>query len=169
MAIRWISTILLFFLVSSLASSREVQTSEIRSGDSLPAFSLLTDAGDSISTETLRGRPSFIVFFHTKCFDCQKELPMVQELYEKYIGKVQFIAISRAQPREEVQRYWRDNCFRIPVASQNDKHVFRLFAKKTIPRIYITDSEGIVCYTFKERVKKKRLVRAFEKLLSEEK
>ena len=167
--IKWISTFILFWMFSALAYSRGVQMEEIRKGDALPSFSVLADSGDSISTVTLKGKPSLIVFFHTECWDCQKELPLLQEFYEKYKENVQFIAISRAQSEAAIRSYWMTNGLQFPYAAQKDNTVFKLFAEKTIPRIYISDDQGNIAYVFKEKVKRRRLLRALETILKEEK
>ena len=44
----------------------------------------------------------------------------------------------------EVQAYWEKHSFSLPFSAQNDDAVFSLFASHTIPRILITDKEGII-------------------------
>ena len=99
------------------------------------------------------------------CTDCRKELPIVQELYEEFSDRINFMAISRAEGRESVATYWEKEKLEIPYSAQTDRNVFGLFAKTTIPRIYIADASGTVKYIFIEKASKKKLVRALEDLL----
>ena len=110
-------------------------------GQKLPAFAVVMNDSTLVSSTDLTGKPSMIVFFNTACTDCRKELPIVQELY------------------------WEKEKLEIPYSAQADRNVFGLFAKTTIPRIYIADASGTVKYIFIEKASKKKLVRALENLL----
>lgn len=134
-------------------------------GQKLPAFAVVMNDSTLVSSTDLTGKPSMIVFFNTACTDCRKELPIVQELYEEFSDRINFMAISRAEGRESVAAYWEKEKLEIPYSAQADRNVFGLFAKTTIPRIYIADASGTVKYIFIEKASKKKLVRALEDLL----
>ena len=63
---------------------------------------------------------------------------------EQFGDAVRFVAISRAQTAEEVSAWWKQNGIGIPFSAQADRKVYELFASSRIPRIYISDREGIV-------------------------
>ena len=134
-------------------------------GQKLPAFAVVMNDSTLVSSTDLTGKPSMIVFFNTACTDCRKELPIVQELFEEFSDRANFMAISRAEGRESVAAYWEKEKLEIPYSAQTDRNVFALFAKTTIPRIYIADASGTVKYIFIEKASKKKLVRALEDLL----
>ena len=137
----------------------------IQEGDRLPSFSVVDQCGDTIRSADLRGKLSLITFFHTRCYDCRRELPIVQELYVKYKSDLQFICISRAESFASIEKYWKQNGLTMPFAAQEDKNVFKLFAERIIPRIYLVDDNGVVQRTFKEKVRKKKLNKAILSLL----
>ena len=161
---KWFLTFVFFLFINSAAWANGGQSDEISPGDALPTFSVLSNTGKAVSPSSLKGKPAMIIFFHTKCFDCRKELPTIQLLYEKYKHEITFLAISRAQSSLEIEDYWKTNGLKIPYSAQEDKSVFRLFAKKTIPRIYICDADGIVQKVFVEKVGKRRLERSLRRL-----
>lgn len=134
-------------------------------GQKLPAFAVMMNDSTLVSSTDLTGKPSMIVFFNTACTDCRKELPIVQELFEEFSDRANFMAISRAEGRKSVAAYWEKEKLEIPYSAQADRNVFGLFAKTTIPRIYIADASGTVKYIFIEKASKKKLVRALENLL----
>lgn len=110
-------------------------------GDTLPEFSITMNDGRVVSRETLRGKPSCIVFFNTSCGDCRAELPVMERVYRMYVesGDVTFLAVSREESAESVLGYWTENELSIPFSAQGDRVVYNLFASSGIPRIYISD------------------------------
>ena len=113
-------------------------------GDALPAFTVTMSDGTLLSSSELRGKPSLIVFFSTTCPDCQRELPGLNERYLKHGSDTTFVAISREEAQQDVQAYWSAHSLSLPYSAQRDRTVYSLFARKGIPRIYISDSHGIV-------------------------
>ena len=122
---------------------------DIQPGDPLPSFLLEMADGSSLTNTDLKGMPSLILFFHTSCSDCQRTIPVVQQAYEQFGQTVRFVAVSRAQSKDEVSSWWLLNGITIPYSAQKDRKVYELFALSRIPRIYISDSYGVVqvCFT----------------------
>lgn len=120
----------------------EGQSDIVTVGDILPDFSVTMNDGRVLGRDGLQGAPTVILFFNTSCEDCRKELPVVQKLYENYgmDGRVVFVAISREQGRESVQRYWAENGLSLPYSAQADRKVYNLFARTAIPRLYVVDA-----------------------------
>ena len=57
-------------------------------GESAPAFSLPTAAGDgSVALASFKGKPVYLNFFANWCAPCNEEAPSVVELYKKYHGR----------------------------------------------------------------------------------
>ena len=117
---------------------------EVKPGDPLPIFVLEMEDGSVLTSSSLKGSPSLLVFFHTSCSDCQRTLPVVQQAYEHFGETVRFVAVSRAQSKEEVSSWWHNNGITIPYSAQQDSKVYELFALSRIPRIYVSGSDGIV-------------------------
>lgn len=112
-------------------------------GDRLPAFSVTLDDG-RVYDSSAPG-PSVIVFFHTSCSDCQRELPELDARYKagEYDG-VRIVCISRAEGAESISTFWREHGLTLPYSAQPDRRIYDLFASSVIPRIYTTDARGIV-------------------------
>lgn len=115
-------------------------------GDALPEFSVRMNDGKTLDTQSFLGKVGVIVFFHTDCPDCQKELPVIQKVYDAYKenADVLLACISRSEPGSDVSSYWEKHSFTLPFSAQSDDAVFSLFASHTIPRIFITDKEGVI-------------------------
>lgn len=117
----------------------------IHVGDSLPEFTIRMSDGTVLMTSDLYGKPSLLVFFSTTCPDCQHELPGLNERYERHGQDTVFVGIACDQSDEEVADYWTACDFHLPYSAQPDRSVYSLFAKRGIPRVYISDPRGVVC------------------------
>lgn len=159
---------LILCLAPACIKDKVLQGADLTVGERLPEFSVTLDDGRTVSTEDLLGNVSCIVFFHTECPDCQKTLPLVQELYDRYgvtgqisgnatNGKtdndmssemaqnpVRFLCISREEGAEPIAGYWAANGYTLPYSPQEGREIYNLFATFAVPRIYISDRDGII-------------------------
>jgi peroxiredoxin len=120
-------------------------------GDGLPDFEVEMNDGSIISSDSLKGSVSVIMFFHTSCYDCQQTLPVMQRVYDEYSSKgIIFLLISRAQSQEDVESYFEQNALNMPFAGQENRTVYDKFAQSGIPRIYVNDINGIIQCQFKD-------------------
>ncbi|MCQ2096039.1 MAG: TlpA family protein disulfide reductase [Bacteroidaceae bacterium] len=124
---------------------------EVRKGDTIPAFSVeLTDGSVFVSSGDF-GKTALIAFFHTGCPDCRKELPALQQLYDSIGQDIRLILISRQEPADEIEDYWRANGLTMPYSPQEDRSIFSMFASSGIPRGYIVGRDHIVRYDFSDK------------------
>ena len=126
-------------------------------GDRLPAFTVpvvYSDGTTGTFTSTALTGPTVVVFFHTSCSDCQRELPRLDAYYRQHQHDdgFQMVAISREENAESVATFWADQHLAIPYSAQPDRRIYQLFATVTIPRIYFCNSQGIVTRIFVERI-----------------
>lgn len=134
-------------------------------GDTLPSFVVRLHDGTSFDTSQPRESPLLLAFFHTKCLDCRRELPVLQQLYEQYGEKLELLCISRAEEEDAVKAYWQREQLTLPYSAQSDKRIFHLFADRGIPRIYLFDTSGKVVAAFREKVSRRKLERAVRRVL----
>src|SRR5574344_270559 len=122
----------------------------IEIGDTLPPFSVVMNDSSICSNTSLKGCVSAIIFFNTECKDCQKELPIINSIYNSYSKNydLKFIAISRSETATEINSYWRVNGFSLPFSAQSDRSIYNKFASQNIPRIYISDKYNRVVAKF---------------------
>lgn len=135
---------------SGCINDNEPEGPSLAVGDPLPQFSVTMNDGEVVSTNSLKGKVPVIIFFNTDCSDCQKELPVIQQLWEKYRNdsKVMVLAIAREETEEEISKYWREHDLTLPYSPQETREVYSLFAPSVIPRIYIADQDGVIKANF---------------------
>ncbi len=115
-------------------------------GDPLPDFAVTMSDGSVYTTRSLEGKWGVIEFFNTGCGDCRENLPELQEVYEYYIDnpEVVVIAIAREEDADEIEAYWTQNGLTVPWSAQADRSIYNLFATVGIPRMYISNPEGVI-------------------------
>lgn len=123
-------------------------TVNLQAGDHVPAFSVLMNDGQTVTDGSLKGKPSLIVFFYTKCSDCQKELPVLQRIYADYGKEINMVCISREEGAVDVAAYWAENHFTLPYSAQQDRTIYHLFAKSGVPRVYVVDRDLVIRTVF---------------------
>lgn len=145
----WISIALALLISFSLSACISEERNDIEDvvavGDSLPDFEVVMSDGSTISGADLRTTTSVVMFFHTGCPDCQQALPRVQQLYNTYSSQgVQFVLISREDGATSVAEYWQESGLTMPYSAQEDRAIYELFARKRVPRIYISNNRGVI-------------------------
>ena len=120
----------------------------VKVGQMLPDFSVTMSDGTVVTGDMLRGGVSVVVFFDTSCPDCQQLLPELQRLYEEYSERVHFVLISREEGDATISSFWALHNLTMPYSAQSDRAVYNLFAESLIPRVYISDAEGIIRHIF---------------------
>ena len=123
-------------------------TAIVNIGDIVPDFELHGTDGVNVLSSSLSGQPYILNFFDTRCSDCQKVLPVLQQIYDKYKGAIPILNVPRSQTRDEVQAYWDKKGLSLPFYIASDKDLYYKFATSIVPRTYVVDSSGKVCGAF---------------------
>ncbi len=135
--------LLLLIICSGCVKDKDEPVWSLQVGDKLPDFEVTLNNGSRVSTESLNGFYSVIVFFNTSCEDCRRELPEMQKYYELCMMQnrpITFLCISREEEEVSVEAYWKEHGFTMPYSAQNDRSVYNLFASSGIPRVYEADT-----------------------------
>lgn len=119
-------------------------------GSEMPRFEVALTDGSVVLSESLKGKPTMLVFFNTSCSDCREELPVVQRIYDDMKEDINLLCISREQDKVSVREYWKENSLTLPVSAQPNRYIYNLFAKSVIPRIFIFDASGILTAAFSD-------------------
>ena len=114
----------------------------VKIGDAVPEFQLTGDDGQTISSASMLGQVYLLSFFDTGCPDCQKELPVLQQIYDKYKGVLSVFNVPRSQTADDVREYWSKAGLSMPVYTATDRSLYYKFASRGIPRTYIIDKKG---------------------------
>ena len=127
------------------------EASHVDTGDFAPNFSIDVDDGTSFTLSECSGSVVLINFFRTDCGPCNLELPVLQEIWEKYGGRDDFriIAISRGETMEAVETYKRTHGLTLPVAIDENSSIYEQYASHSIPRTYLVARDGTIGFQSK--------------------
>ena len=145
----WLLCSLTWLLTACISDNdSDPSTPEVEVGNTLPDFYVLSYESMPYAPSFLRGKRSVIVFFHTECPDCQRELPIVNELYLAHREEPTFalICIASEESAKEILPFWQKHNLQMPFSPQPDRAVYSRFANSRIPRIYISDGDLRVRY-----------------------
>ncbi len=137
---------------------------ELQVGDAMPAFEVelrIPDPKDwrhasttiqqdsnstMVRTQEMRGRTIVLSFFHTDCEDCRRELPQLQQHYERLRSDSHyaFLCIAREEASKDIEAYWQQHSLTLPFSAQTDRKVYNLFATTGIPQLYLINEQGII-------------------------
>lgn len=144
----FISCVVLLGASSCIHEDLPARADVVKVGQMLPDFSVTMSDGTVVTGDMLRGGVAVVVFFHTSCPDCQQLLPELQRLYDDYSDSAYFVLISREESEATISSFWAQHNMTMPYSAQSDRGVYNLFAESLIPRVYISDAEGIIRHIF---------------------
>lgn len=146
------SLLLCLFTLLALSCKAQDDGDIVKVGDKMPAFTIVSDNGQQLSSASLKGKVVLVNFFATWCPPCQKELAEVQKtLWPKYKDNKNFalLVIGREHADADLSKYNEKKGFTFPLYPDKNRSIYGAFAKNLIPRSYLVDKSGKVIYTSK--------------------
>ena len=145
--------LLLTFLALALntvkSQEQEEDADKVKTGDVMPAFTIVSDNGKQISSSEFSGNVLLIIMFTTWCPTCQLEMAEIEKsLWPRFkdIKGFSLLSIGREHSDDELVEYNKTNQFTFPLYPDKDRKIFDLFAIQFIPRIYLINKEGRIIY-----------------------
>jgi len=109
----------------------------------IPKFKLISENGEIIFRDDLKGKPSILVFWSLNCSSCKKELPILNEFYHKYKDKINFYAIVLfTNNKEKVKQRKKEWGFDIPVLlGGSDSKIVYKYRVIGVPTTYFINKD----------------------------
>ncbi|WP_295728781.1 redoxin domain-containing protein [uncultured Muribaculum sp.] len=137
----YIFMLLLAMVMAGCVTEKDEPVVALGPGDAVPRFEVTLDDGTRFGYTDMQRTPCVITFFDTSCPDCRAALPVVQSVADRTVVQsrgVRFVCIARSEGEASIAPYWREASLTMPYSPQPDDRVYRLFANRIIPRIYLT-------------------------------
>jgi len=103
-------------------------------------WALVNREGRSIDFKSMKGKVVLVNFWATWCPPCVAEMPGMQDLYDKYGDRVEFIFIARDE-KDRVQRFISKNDYSFPVYFESSAPPEEL-RSNSLPTTYLIDQAG---------------------------
>ena len=88
------------------------------------------------------GKVTFISFWATWCPPCIAELPGIQQLYDAYGDRVNFLLLTQEAP-EKVERFVRKKGYELPIYFPQ-MQTPAILQENSIPTNYVIDAQGSI-------------------------
>jgi len=141
-------------LFVSWAAAKEEQEQPVQEGEKLPLapdFQIRNLKGNRVALSDLLGEgPVLISFWATWCKPCLKELPHLQDLYNRYKENgFRVVAITEDAPRSlsKVKSYIAGKRYDFLVLVDENNGVQRKFNFRALPYTVLLDKDGHIVYS----------------------
>ncbi|EFM30721.1 redoxin family protein [Streptococcus mitis ATCC 6249] len=131
--------------VSQSTSSDKNNTALSLKGQQLPEFKMTSQDGKLIAISELYDKPMLVVEWASWCPHCQKQLPIVQQMYEKYGDQIHFVLLNMNEPgketKETADQYIKEKGYTFPYYYDEDQSAADLLQVQTIPSMYLVTKQ----------------------------
>ena len=136
------------FLITSIGFAQSQDSySLVKTGDKVPSFIVKTIEGKSLDVNKLKGKVVLLNFFATWCRPCMEEMPNIEKLQNRFpTTEFVIISVGREHQLAELEIFNQTKRFTFNIAADPNRKIYELFAVKMIPRNYVIDKEGTICY-----------------------
>lgn len=117
------------------------------------------NSGDKIDSK----KPTFVSFWFTNCPPCVEEIPAVNELKEKYDGKINFVAITY-NTKEQVETFLKKHNYNY-IHIINQRKFLDKIGIESYPKIFLLDKNQNVVET-NERLEGKSNEKIYDILIN---
>ncbi len=116
-----------------------------RLGGPAPEFALPRLDGSTVRLADFKGRPVVINFWATWCAPCREEMPVIQEVYERYRERgLAVVAINMEEPEGVVRRLVEQGGFTLTFARDADGAQVKRYNVTSAPTTYFIGADGII-------------------------
>ncbi len=142
----WRSFAVLLFV--ALAVTPALASKGALDGQEAPDFALRNLDGENMRLSEYRGEVVMINFWATWCGPCRQEMPLLDELYDRYerVG-FQLLGVNIDDDPRRAMEMAQELGISFPVLFDDRKEVSELYRVEAMPVTVILDREGVVRYT----------------------
>jgi thiol-disulfide isomerase/thioredoxin len=110
-----------------------------------PDFTLPARAGGEMSLGALRGQVVLINFWATWCGPCRKEMPLLDQIYQRYKGLgFTLLAVNVEEDSAGAEGWLKQVPVSFPVLFDRESRVSKLYDVTAMPSTVIVDRKGQV-------------------------
>ncbi|WP_196593502.1 TlpA family protein disulfide reductase [Pectinatus sottacetonis] len=128
-------------------SAEEPATVGVVIGKKAPAITLKDIEDKSVTINAAKNNKVYVLnFWASWCPPCRDEMPEINDFYNKYKNKLQFLAINMQESKTKINSFMVQNNYVFPVLLDSDGKAAELFKVRQIPTTIVIDKNGIIKY-----------------------
>lgn len=120
--------------------------SGLQKGSPLPPLSLPDTEGNIINIPgDLSGSTKVLLFWRDGCTYCEREMPQIEPIYQKYheMG-LDFVAIHMGPGLEASKKLRDDMNLTFPLLIDKDSRTRKLYGVAAVPTMFVLDGKGLI-------------------------
>jgi thiol-disulfide isomerase/thioredoxin len=146
---------------------------QVSVGQTAPTFSVSTTAG-AFDLSAAGGKPTLLEVFATWCPHCQREVPIIGNLYDHFKSQVNFVGVSgspyamdqTAESQADVVAFMAKYGVRYPMAFDPDLAVAKEYLQGGFPTIVLIGRDGKILAIGSGEVQGKEMAKAMTAALA---
>ncbi len=139
----------IFSIIIAVASLTLSSTaSAVKVKQVAPDFTLASNKGGNVRLKDLRGKVVMINFWATWCAPCRKELPLLNDLYNKYKSKgFVLLGVNIDDKSAPAKKMIKELKINFPVLFDNNQSTSESYDLQAMPSTFILDKNGIIRFS----------------------
>ncbi len=123
----------------------ETQRSQLV-GKRAPTFNVRTFDGQTLSTESVAGKPVLVNFWNSWCIPCQQELPSLEQFARRHAGDTSFVLLGvvRDDTTDAARQYAAAEGMTWPLAPDPGSSLALGFGTRGQPETYAISPSGVI-------------------------
>ena len=113
-------------------------------GQRAPSIEGSLMSGGALDFESLRGKPTMLIFWASWCGPCRQEAPEIASIAQQHGAAINLLAVNAGEPLAVAQRAAKEMAIRWPVVMDSDGSIQSLYNVSGIPLVVILDADGVV-------------------------
>ncbi len=114
-----------------------------------PDFTLKSQSGENIKLSELRGKVVMINFWASWCGPCRQEMPVLDQLYQRYRSlDFTILGINVEEDSEAAKSLLKDVPVTFPILFDSANNVSKLYKVKGMPSTLLVDRDGNMRYMY---------------------
>jgi peroxiredoxin len=143
-----------------------------QTGQLSPDFSLTDVSGQPVTLSALRGQPVVVIFWASWCTHCEKEMPLMQTMYEKYGDQgLQVVGVNvpglGGDTVENAKAFVADKGISFPIVFDQAGQTYGAYEVNGVPNLFFIDSEGVMVTNYPGAMDAERLEAQIKQLVEE--
>ncbi len=132
----WLLLLMAMLLLSGMVAAKEV------SGPA-PDFTLKSRSGENLKLSEFRGEVVMINFWASWCGPCRKEMPLLDQLYQRYhpMGFT-ILGVNVEEDSKEALRLLKEIPVTFPILFDRDNSVSEAYELVAMPTTVLVDRDG---------------------------
>ena len=129
---------------ASEGAEEKITTYDLKVGDSMPNIVVETNKGTTFDLSKVE-KPVLVNFWATWCPPCRAEMPGLQNLYDEYKDKIDFVMINVGETNDDISAFLNENnTYTFPIGYDPNTRYAETFKITGIPTTFIVGKDKVI-------------------------